>query len=142
MFVARGILTATGGKTSHAAVVARGWGKCCVVGAESLDIDATTKRMRANGRVINKGDWLTLDGNEGAVYAGETRLVRPYLPKAFSALMEWADEVRKLRVRTNADTPHDARKARSFGAEGIGLCRTEHMFFKDFEQPEGALIAS
>ena len=136
MFVAQGILTATGGKTSHAAVVARGWGKCCVVGAESLDIDATTKRMRANGRVINKGDWLTLDGNEGAVYAGETRLVRPDPPKAFNALMEWADEIRKLRVRTNADTPHDARKARSFGAEGIGLCRTEHMFFKDFEQPE------
>src|SRR5277367_2602273 len=136
MFVAQGILTATGGKTSHAAVVARGWGKCCVVGAESLDIDATAKKMRANGRVINKGDWLTLDGNEGAVYAGETRLVRPDPPKAFSKLMEWADEIRKLRVRTNADTPHDARKARAFGAEGIGLCRTEHMFFKDFEQPE------
>ena len=136
MFVAQGILTATGGKTSHAAVVARGWGKCCVVGAESLDIDAVAKRMRANGRVINKGDWLTLDGNEGVVYAGETRLVRPDPPKAYSMLMDWADEIRHLRVRTNADTPHDARKARSMGAEGIGLCRTEHMFFKDFEQPE------
>src|SRR5271169_4652151 len=136
MFVAQGILTATGGKTSHAAVVARGWGKCCVVSAESLDIDAEAKKMRANGRVINKGDWLTLDGNEGAVYAGETRLVRPDPPKAFSLLMDWADEIRHLRVRTNADTPHDARKARSMGAEGIGLCRTEHMFFKDFEQPE------
>jgi pyruvate, orthophosphate dikinase len=136
MFVAQGILTATGGKTSHAAVVARGWGKCCVVGAESVEIDAAARRMRANGRVINKGDWLTLDGNEGAVYAGETRLTRPEPPKAYSTLMEWVDEIRKLRVRANADTPHDARKARSLGAEGIGLCRTEHMFFKDFEQPE------
>ncbi len=92
--------------------------------------------MRANGRLINKGDWLTLDGNEGVVYAGETRLIRPDPPRAYSTLMDWADEIRKLRVRTNADTPHDARKARSMGAEGIGLCRTEHMFFKDFEQPE------
>src|SRR5271156_2704936 len=136
MFVAQGILTATGGKTSHAAVVGRGWGKGGEVGANSRDRDAATKKIRANGRVINKGDWLTLDGNEGSVYAGETRLVRPDPPKAFSKLMEWADEIRKLRVRTNADTPHDARKARAFGAEGIGLCRTEHMFFKDFEQPE------
>ncbi len=136
MFVAQGILTATGGKTSHAAVVARGWGKCCVVGAETLDIDYATKKMRANGRVITEGDWLTLDGNEGAVYSGETPLARPEPPDAYATLLKWADSIRRLRVRTNADTPHDARKAREMGAEGIGLCRTEHMFFKDFEKPE------
>ena len=136
MFVAQGILTATGGKTSHAAVVARGWGKCCVVGAEKLDIDYETKLMRANGRVVRQGDWITLDGSEGAVYEGEMGLVKPQLPPAYETLMRWADGVRRLGVRTNADTPHDARKAREMGAEGIGLCRTEHMFFKDFEQPQ------
>jgi len=136
MFVAQGILTATGGKTSHAAVVARGWGKCCVVGAEKLDIDYETKLMRANGRVVRQGDWITLDGTEGAVYEGEMGLVKPQLPPAYETLMKWADGVRRLGVRTNADTPHDARKAREMGAEGIGLCRTEHMFFKDFEQPQ------
>ena len=136
MFVAQGILTATGGKTSHAAVVARGWGKCCVVGAEALDIDSVARRMRVNGRVINIGDWLTLDGSDGIVYSGETRLARPDPPDAYATLMTWTDQVRRLGVRTNADTPHDARKAREMGAEGIGLCRTEHMFFKDFEHPE------
>ncbi len=136
MFVAQGILTATGGKTSHAAVVARGWGKCCVVGCEQLDIDYAEKRMRANGRVVRQGDWITLDGSEGAVYEGEVALVMPKLPAAYTTLMKWADAVRRLGVRTNADTPQDARKAREMGAEGIGLCRTEHMFFKDFEQPE------
>ena len=136
MFVAQGILTATGGKTSHAAVVARGWGKCCVVGCEQLDIDYAEKRMRANGRVVRQGDWITLDGSEGAVYEGEVALIMPELPPAYTTLMKWADAVRRLGVRTNADTPQDARKAREMGAEGIGLCRTEHMFFKDFEQPE------
>ncbi len=136
MYVAQGILTATGGKTSHAAVVARGWGKCCVVGAEALDIDAAAKHIRVNGRVIGEGDWLTLDGNEGAVYTGETRLARPSPPESYATLMKWADQIRRLKVRTNADTPHDARKAREMGAQGIGLCRTEHMFFKDFEHPE------
>ena len=136
MFVAQGILTATGGKTSHAAVVARGWGKCCIVGCETLDIDYGTKKMRTNGRVISQGDWLTLDGNEGAVYSGETPLARPEPPEAYATIMKWSDGVRRLGVRTNADTPHDARKAREMGAEGIGLCRTEHMFFKDFEHPE------
>ena len=136
MFVAQGILTATGGKTSHAAVVARGWGKCCVVGAEKLDIDYEKQLMRANGRVVRQGDWITLDGSEGAVYEGEMGLVKPELPPSYETLMQWADEVRRLGVRTNADTPHDAQKARDMGAEGIGLCRTEHMFFKDFEQPE------
>ena len=136
MFVAQGILTATGGKTSHAAVVARGWGKCCVVGCEQLDIDYAEKRLRANGRVVRQGDWITLDGSEGAVYEGEVALIMPELPPAYTTVMKWADAVRRLGVRTNADTPQDARKAREMGAEGIGLCRTEHMFFKDFEQPE------
>ncbi len=136
MFVAQGILTATGGKTSHAAVVARGWGKCCIVGAEQLDIDYDEKRMRVNSRVIRQGDWITLDGSEGAVYEGEIPLVMPELPKAYYTLLKWCDEVRRLGVRTNADTSQDARRAREMGAEGIGLCRTEHMFFKDFEQPE------
>ena len=136
MFVAQGILTATGGKTSHAAVVARGWGKCCVVGCEQLDIDYAEKRLRVNGRVVRQGDWITLDGSEGAVYEGEVALIMPELPPAYTTLMKWADAVRRLGVRTNADTPQDARKAREMGAEGIGLCRTEHMFFKDFEQPE------
>jgi len=136
MAVAQGILTATGGKTSHAAVVARGWGKCCVVGAESLNIDYKTSAMSTNGKVVKEGDWLTLDGSEGVVYSGEMPLVTPQFPKTYDTLMKWVDEVRRLGVRTNADTPQDARKAREFGAEGIGLCRTEHMFFTDFEQPE------
>jgi pyruvate,orthophosphate dikinase len=136
MAVAQGILTATGGKTSHAAVVARGWGKCCVVGADGLNIDYKTSTMATNGKVVKEGDWLTLDGSEGVVYSGEMPLVTPELPKSFATLMNWVDETRRLGVRTNADTPQDARKAREFGAEGIGLCRTEHMFFTDFEQPE------
>jgi pyruvate, orthophosphate dikinase len=136
MAVAQGILTATGGKTSHAAVVARGWGKCCVVGAEKLDIDYKSLSMSTNGRVIKEGDWITLDGSEGVVYSEAMPLVVPELPKSYETLMKWADETRHLGVRTNADTPQDARKAREFGAEGIGLCRTEHMFFTDFEFPE------
>jgi pyruvate, orthophosphate dikinase len=136
MAVAQGILTATGGKTSHAAVVARGWGKCCIVGAESLNIDYKASAMNVNGKVVKEGDWLTLDGSEGVVYSGEMPLVTPQLPKSYDTLMKWVDETRSLGVRTNADTPQDARKAREFGAEGIGLCRTEHMFFTDFEQPE------
>jgi pyruvate,orthophosphate dikinase len=136
MAVAQGILTATGGKTSHAAVVARGWGKCCVVGADALNIDYKSSAMTTNGKVVKEGDWLTLDGSEGVVYTGEMPLVTPELPKSYATLMQWVDETRRLGVRTNADTPQDARKAREFGAEGIGLCRTEHMFFTDFEQPE------
>jgi pyruvate, orthophosphate dikinase len=138
MAVAQGILTATGGKTSHAAVVARGWGKCCIVGAESLDIDYKAKRVTAskNGKVVKEGEWLTLDGGEGTVYADQLPLVTPELPKSYHTVMKWADEIRKIGVRTNADTPQDARKAVEFGAEGIGLVRTEHMFFTDFEFPE------
>ena len=138
MAVAQGILTATGGKTSHAAVVARGWGKCCVAGAETLDIDYKTKIMTdgKSGRTLKEGDWITLDGSEGIVYEGQMPLVTPELPKAYYTIMKWADEIRHLKVRTNADTPQDARKAIEFGAEGIGLTRTEHMFFTDFEHPE------
>ena len=136
MNVAQGILTATGGKTSHAAVVARGWGKCCIVGAERLDIDLKKKVMSSNGHAVREGEWLTLDGSDGIVYSGQIALIRPEPPKAFDTLLKWADKVRKLGVRTNADTPQDARVAREMGAEGIGLVRTEHMFFKDFEHPE------
>jgi pyruvate,orthophosphate dikinase len=138
MAVAQGILTATGGKTSHAAVVARGWGKCCIVGAESLNIDYKSKTMidGKSHKVVKEGEWLTLDGGEGVVYADKLPLVTPEFPKAYQTIMKWADDIRRLGVRTNADTPQDARKAREFGAEGIGLCRTEHMFFTDFEHPE------
>jgi pyruvate,orthophosphate dikinase len=139
MFVAQGILTATGGKTSHAAVVARGWGKCCIVGAEKLGIDLAKKTIHANGKAVREGEWITLDGGDGSVYTGQIELVRPQPPKAFATLMKWADKVRRIGVRTNADTPHDAKVALEMGAEGIGLCRTEHMFFKDFEHPEKSI---
>jgi pyruvate,orthophosphate dikinase len=139
MFVAQGILTATGGKTSHAAVVARGWGKCCIVGCEAMDIDYTARSMAIKGRTVKQGDWITLDGNEGEVFEGQMALVMPQLPPTYYTLMKWADGVRRLGIRTNADTPHDAQKAIEMGAEGIGLCRTEHMFFKDFEQPEKSI---
>ena len=138
MAVAQGILTATGGKTSHAAVVARGWGKCCIVGAETLNIDYSTKSMKdgKSGKVVKEGEWLTLDGSEGVVYVDQMPLVTPEFPKDYQTIMKWADAIRRLHVRTNADTPQDARKAIEFGAEGIGLVRTEHMFFTDFEFPE------
>ena len=136
MAVAQGVLTATGGKTSHAAVVARGWGKCCIVGAEKLFIDSASKQMSSNGRVVRQGDWITLDGNDGSVYAGQVQLATPDMPKHYYTILKWADETRGMGVRANADTAQDARKAREMGAEGIGLCRTEHMFFKDFEHPE------
>src|ERR1700723_1617835 len=136
MFVAQGILTATGGKTSHAAVVARGWGKCCIVGAEKFNIDFKAKSFTVGGKTVKEGEWVTLDGGEGLVYSGQMDLVTPEFPAAYQTLMKWADGVRRLGIRTNADTPQDSRKAREFGAEGIGLCRTEHMFFTDFEFPE------
>jgi pyruvate,orthophosphate dikinase len=139
MYVAQGILTATGGKTSHAAVVARGWGKCCIVGAEKIDIDAGAKTLTAGGKTVREGDWITLDGGDGSVYSGQIDLIRPEPPKAYETLLKWADKIRKINVRTNADTPRDARVAREMGAEGIGLCRTEHMFFKDFEHPEKSI---
>jgi pyruvate,orthophosphate dikinase len=139
MAVAQGILTATGGKTSHAAVVARGWGKCCIVGCEALDVDYGQKLFRANGHIVRQGEWISIDGSEGIVYEGQMKLASPQQPPAYSKLMAWCDQIRRLGVRANADTPHDARKAREMGAEGIGLVRTEHMFFKDFEQPERSI---
>jgi pyruvate,orthophosphate dikinase len=134
MHAANGILTATGGKTSHAAVVARGWAKCCIVGCEELAINPEAKEMRARGRVLRDGEVITLDGSSGTVYEGALPLVKPELPEAFHDVMKWADEFRRLRVRANADTPYDARKAIEMGAEGIGLCRTEHMFFDTEER--------
>jgi pyruvate,orthophosphate dikinase len=130
MVAAQAILTARGGMTSHAAVVARGMGKCCVAGAKEIDVDEATRALHVNGRTIREGEWITLDGSTGRVIAGRVALVRPTLSEEFGQLMDWADEVRMLRVRTNADTPEDADRARKFGAEGIGLCRTEHMFFE------------
>ncbi|MGP1438558.1 MAG: pyruvate, phosphate dikinase [Treponema sp.] len=131
MHVAEGILTATGGKTSHAAVVARGWGKCCIVGCDALHIDEEKREISSNGVTIKEGEFITLDGSKGHVYKGELDLLSPKPSKAYEQLMKWVDETRKIKVRTNADTPEDAKIARSLGAEGIGLCRTEHMFFTD-----------
>ncbi|MCC6360296.1 MAG: pyruvate, phosphate dikinase [Phycisphaerales bacterium] len=134
MQAAKGILTATGGKTSHAAVVARGWGKCCIVGCDALRIDMGTKTLTVAGKPYREGDFLTLDGSQGIVYAGKFELARPEPPPEYYILMEWADDLRRLKVRTNADTPEDSRKAVEMGAEGIGLCRTEHMFFSTTER--------
>ncbi|MBX3394457.1 MAG: pyruvate, phosphate dikinase [Phycisphaerae bacterium] len=134
MHAAVGILTATGGKTSHAAVVARGWGKCCIVGMGDLRIDEANHSLTIGSRTLSEGDFLTLDGSEGIVYEGELPLVTPTLPAEYHTLLKWCDEVRRLRVRTNADTPYDAENAVRMGAEGIGLCRTEHMFFDTEER--------
>ena len=142
---ARAVLTSRGGMTSHAAVVARGMGKCAVVGCRDMIVDHDRRAATMHGLTINEGDWLTLDGGTGNVYAGDlpttpsevvqvTRGMRQASSapayQSFDKLMDWADDIRRLRVRANADTPHDARVARAFGAEGIGLCRTEHMFFE------------
>jgi pyruvate,orthophosphate dikinase len=135
MFAAQGILTATGGKTSHAAVVARGWGKCCIVGCEGLDIDDKAKTVRVGGKFLKAGDEVTLNGTTGEVFLSSLPLKKPEQTKEFKTLLSWCDAIRTLKVRTNADTPHDAQKAVELGAEGIGLCRTEHMFFKDFKNP-------
>ncbi|MBM4384275.1 MAG: pyruvate, phosphate dikinase [Deltaproteobacteria bacterium] len=130
MHAAEGILTARGGMTSHAAVVARGMGKSCVAGCGALRIDAATREVRVGGQVLAAGDWITLDGASGEVFRGQVPTVTPELGGSFSDLMRWADAIRVVKVRTNADTPADAELARRFGAEGIGLCRTEHMFFE------------
>ncbi len=131
MISAQGILTARGGRTSHAAVVARGMGKCCVAGCESLKVKEEEKCFIADGKTYVEGDWISLDGSTGRVYEGTIDTVDPELSGHFGILMGWADEMRTLNVRTNADTPHDAAVAVKFGAEGIGLCRTEHMFFEE-----------
>ena len=127
---AQAVITARGGMTSHAAVVARGMGKTCVVGAKDIDVDPAAGRMRANGRVVKWGQLITVDGTTGRVLLGAAKLVEPKLGSHYAKLMAWADQHRRLGVRANADTPADAKRAREFGAEGIGLCRTEHMFFE------------
>ncbi|GBQ89306.1 pyruvate phosphate dikinase [Acetobacter nitrogenifigens DSM 23921 = NBRC 105050] len=129
MHAARGVLTTRGGMTSHAAVVARGMGRVCVAGAGSIHVDYKAQTLTAGSHVLKAGDWITLDGGTGAVYVGKVATIPPTLSGDFSTLMGWADDVRRLRVRANAETPDDAETARKFGAEGIGLCRTEHMFF-------------
>jgi pyruvate,orthophosphate dikinase len=131
MHAAEGILTTRGGMTSHAAVVARGMGKPCVSGAGSLRVDYATQTMAVAGKVLKKGDVVTIDGSTGQVLLGEVAMLQPELSGEFATLMGWADQVRRLKVRTNAETPADARVAVTFGAEGIGLCRTEHMFFDE-----------
>jgi pyruvate,orthophosphate dikinase len=131
MVAAQAIITARGGMTSHAAVVARGMGKPCVCGAKDIDIDYGQQQFTVNGTVVTKGDWITVDGSTGRVFLGQVPTVQPQLGPEFAQLMLWADKFRRLRVRANADTPRDAKVARQFGAEGIGLCRTEHMFFGD-----------
>ena len=130
MNASQGILTARGGMTSHAAVVARGMGKCCVSGCGELEINYAKREFRVSGKVIKQGDYISLNGSTGEVMLGSVPTVKAALSGNFGIIMKWADEVRKLDVRTNADTPHDAKVARDFGAEGIGLCRTEHMFFE------------
>ncbi|HEY6230690.1 MAG TPA: pyruvate, phosphate dikinase [Pyrinomonadaceae bacterium] len=131
MIAAQAIVTARGGMTSHAAVVARGMGKPCVSGANTLDIDYGQQQFTVGGTVVTRGDWITVDGSTGRVFLGQVPTVQPSLGPEFHELMLWADKFRRLRVRANADTPRDAKIARQFGAEGIGLCRTEHMFFGD-----------
>ncbi len=135
MDVSRGILTAKGGMTSHAAVVARQMGKVCVAGCETIDVDEATGRFVTGGRVVREGDFISLNGSTGEVILGEVPLIAPKMTGAFGTLMSWADGIRRLKVRANADTPRDANTARGFGAEGIGLCRTEHMFFAEDRIP-------
>ncbi|MBC3805149.1 pyruvate, phosphate dikinase [Acetobacterium fimetarium] len=135
MNAANGILTARGGMTSHAAVVARGMGKCCVAGCEAFKVDEATKQFVVAGQVFKEGDYISLNGSTGKVYKGSIKTVTPELSGNFGKIMEWADAFRTMGVRTNADTPRDASVAIRFGAEGIGLCRTEHMFFDEARIP-------
>jgi pyruvate,orthophosphate dikinase len=130
MHSAAGILTSTGGMTSHAAVVARGWGRCCVAGAGEVHINADARTFTINGHKFNHKDVISLDGSTGEVMRGAVETSQPSLSGDFSRIMRWSDKYRQLDVRTNADTPADAQRARDFGAQGIGLCRTEHMFFE------------
>lgn len=135
MVAAEGILTARGGKTSHAAVVARGMGKCCVSGCQKIKVAEDAKTLTIGDDVLHEGDYISLDGSTGQVYKGDIKTVPPTLSGDFGTIMEWADEIRNLKVRTNADNPRDAKQAVEFGAEGIGLCRTEHMFFDEERIP-------
>ena len=136
MVAAEGILTARGGMTSHAAVVARGMGKCCVSGCKEITVDEANKTLTVGGKVYTEGDFISLNGTDGSVYTEAIKTLAPELSGDFGQIMEWADEARTLKVRTNADNPRDAAQAVAFGAEGIGLCRTEHMFFDDERIPK------
>ena len=136
MVAAQGILTARGGMTSHAAVVARGMGKCCVAGCKDIVVDEANKTMTVGGKAYHEGDSISLNGSDGSVYTEAIKTLAPELSGDFGQIMEWADEARTLKVRTNADNPRDAKQAVEFGAEGIGLCRTEHMFFEDERIPK------
>ena len=136
MVAAQGILTARGGMTSHAAVVARGMGKCCVAGCKEITVDEANKTMTVGGKSYHEGDSISLNGTDGNVYVEAIKTLAPELSGDFGQIMEWADEARTLKVRTNADNPRDAKQAVEFGAEGIGLCRTEHMFFEDERIPK------
>ncbi|MCL7412123.1 MAG: pyruvate, phosphate dikinase [ANME-2 cluster archaeon] len=135
MHVSQGILTVRGGMTSHAAVVARGMGKCCVAGCGAIQIDEERGQFSVNGHTVSENEYITLNGSTGEVILGQVKLITPEISREMETILEWADEVRTLGVRTNADTPKDSRTARDFGAEGIGLCRTEHMFFGDERIP-------
>lgn len=135
MKAAQGILTARGGMTSHAAVVARGMGTCCVSGCSAIKMDEEARQFELAGKVFHQGDWLSLDGSTGKIYEGAIPTVEASIVGEFGRVMGWADKYRRLQVRTNADTPHDAAQARKFGAQGIGLCRTEHMFFDEDRIP-------
>ena len=135
MKAAQGILTVRGGMTSHAAVVARGMGRCCVSGCGGIKMDEENKQFELAGKTFREGDWISLDGSTGKIYDGPVTTVPATIGGEFARVMGWADKYRRLRVRTNADTPHDAAQAKKFGAEGIGLCRTEHMFFDDDRIP-------
>ena len=135
MVCSEGILTARGGMTSHAAVVARGMGKCCVAGCGEIKVDEAAKEVRKDDLVLKEGDFISLDGSTGVVYLGDVAKVEAIMTGNFEKLMNWVDEIRKIRVRTNADNPRDAKAAVDFGAEGIGLCRTEHMFFDEDRIP-------
>ena len=136
MVAAEGILTARGGMTSHAAVVARGMGKCCVSGCKEITVDEANKTLTVGGKVYTEGDFISLNGTDGSVYTEAIKTLAPELSGDFGQIMEWADEARTLKIRTNADNPRDAAQAVAFGAEGIGLCRTEHMFFDDERIPK------
>ena len=135
MVVAQGILTARGGMTSHAAVVARGMGKCCVAGCSGISVDEQNLKMTVQGNTYKEGDYISINGSTGVVYEGQVDTVTPELKGDFETIMKWADQIRRMRVRANADNPRDAKQALDFGAEGIGLCRTEHMFFEDERIP-------
>ena len=135
MVAAEGILTARGGMTSHAAVVARGMGKCCVAGCSQIRVSEEEKTLVAGEKIFREGDYISLDGSSGRVYEGRLKTVEPEVSGDFAKLMEWADEIRELKIRANADNPRDAAQAVEFGAEGIGLCRTEHMFFEEDRIP-------